>query len=69
MTKRTILIKRYVRSVHVAEISLTSIHEEQIDLADDEYEPFNTLTRKIEQVAQLLDCSEEEAQRIVLSRQ
>ena len=69
MTSRTILIKRFVRTVRVTEVSLTSVHEEQIDVACDEHEPSNVLIRKIEQVAELLGCSEEEAQRIVLHHQ
>ena len=68
MNKRTILIKQF-RSVRITEISLTSVHEEQIDLADDEYEPSNMLIRKIEQVAELLGCTEAEAERIVLDHQ
>lgn len=69
MNKRTILIKRFVRTVRVTEVSLTSVHEEQIDVPCDELEPSNVLIRKIEQVAELLGCSEEEAQRIVLHHQ
>lgn len=67
--KRTILIKRFVRSVKVTEISLTTVHNEQLDVSSDEFEPSNVLIRKIEQVAELLGCSEEEAQRIVLHHQ
>lgn len=69
MNKRTILIKRFVRAVRVTEVSLTSVHEEQIDVPCDELEPSNVLIRKIEQVAELLGCSEEEAQRLVLHHQ
>ena len=69
MNKRTILIKRFVRTVRVTEVSLTSVHEEQIDMPCDELEPSNMLIRKIEQVAELLGCSEEEAQRLVLHHQ
>ena len=69
MASRTVLIKRYVRSVRVTEISLTSIHEEQIDLADDTFEPSNVIQRKVEAVAELLGCTEAEAQRIVLHHQ
>ncbi len=67
--KRTILIKRFVRTVRVTEVSLTSVHEEQIDVPCDELEPSNVLIRKIEQVAELLGCTEAEAQRIVLHHQ
>ena len=68
MTKRTILIKQF-RSVRITEISLTSAHEEQIDLADDTFEPSNVIQRKVEAVAELLGCTEAEAQRIVLHHQ
>ena len=68
MAKRTILIKQF-RSVRITEISLTSVHEEQIDLADDTFEPSNVIQRKVEAVAELLGCTEAEAQRIVLHRQ
>lgn len=67
--KRTILIKRFVRTVRVTEVSLTSVHEEQIDVPCDELEPSNVLIRKVEQVAELLGCTEAEAQRIVLDHQ
>ena len=69
MNKRTILIKRFVRTVKVTEISLTTMHNEQLDVSSDELEPSNVLIRKIEQVAELLGCSEEEAQRLVLHHQ
>lgn len=69
MNKRTILIKRFVRSVKVTEISLTTVRNEQLDVSSDEFEPSNVLIRKIEQVAELLGCSEEEAQRLVLHHQ
>lgn len=68
MAKRTILIKRF-NSVRITEISLTSVHEEQIDLADDSFEPSNVIQRKVEAVAELLGCTEAEAQRIVLDHQ
>ena len=68
MAKRTILIKQF-RSVRITEISLTSVHEEQIDLADDTFEPSNVIQRKVEAVAELLSCTEAEAQRIVLHHQ
>ena len=66
MTKRTILIKQYRTNIKITEISLTSIHDEQIDLADDEYEPSNVISRKAEAVADVLGCTYEEAERIVL---
>lgn len=69
MASRTVLIKRYVRSVRVTEVSLTSIHEEQIDLADDEHEPTNVIDAKCEQLVDILGCTYEEAERLVLSHQ
>ncbi len=68
MTKRTILIKRFT-SVRITEVSLTSIHDEQIELADDEYEPTAVIGRKAEAIADVLGCTYEEAERIVLGRQ
>lgn len=68
MAKRTTLIKQF-RLVRITEISLTSVHEEQIDLADDTFEPSNVIQRKVEAVAELLGCTEAEAQRIVLHHQ
>lgn len=69
MTKRTILIKRFARTVRVTEVSLTSIRDEQIDLADDEYEPSNVISRKAEAIADVLGCTYEEAERIVLGHE
>ena len=69
MTKRTILIKQYRTTVRVTEISLTSIHDDQIDLADDEYEPSNVISRKAEAIADVLGCTYEEAERIVLGHE
>ena len=69
MATRTVLIKRYVRSVRVTEVSLTSIHEEQIDLSDDEYEPTNVIDAKCNQLVDILGCTYEEAERLVLSHQ
>ena len=69
MTKRTILIKRFTRTVRVTEVSLTSIRDEQIDLADDEYEPTVVIGRKAEAIADVLGCTYEEAERIVLGHE
>ena len=69
MTKRTILIKRFTRTVRVTEVSLTSIHDDQIDLADGEYEPSNVIGRKAEAIADVLGCTYEEAERIVLGHE
>ena len=68
MTKRTILIKQF-RSVRITEISLTSTHNEQIDLADDTFEPSNVIDAKCEAIADILGCSYEEAERIVLGHE
>ena len=66
MTKRTILIKRHVRTTRITEVSLTSAYNEQIELADDEFEPTNVIDRKAKAVADVLGCTYEEAERIVL---
>jgi len=63
-----LLIKRQ-RIERVELVSLTSIIEEQIDVLDDAHEPFNELTRRIELLAELLNCSEEEAEHLLLSYQ
>lgn len=69
MATRTVLIKCYVRSVRVTEVSLTSLFEEQTDLADDEHEPTNVIDRKCDQLVDILGCTYEEAERLVLSHQ
>lgn len=66
MTKRAILIKRQAR---IIEVSLTSILEEQIDVPSTEFEPTNVIDAKCEAIADILGCSYEEAERIVLARQ
>lgn len=63
-----LLIKRQ-RIERIEFVSLTSIIEEQIDVSDDTHEPFNELTRRIELLAELLNCSEEEAEHLLLSYQ
>lgn len=63
-----LLIKRQ-RIERIELVSLTSIIEEQIDVLDDTHEPFNELTRRIELLAELLNCSEEEAEHLLLSYQ
>lgn len=64
----SLLIKRQ-RIERIELVSLTSIIEEQIDVLDDAHEPFNELTRRIELLAELLNCSEEEAEHLLLSYQ
>lgn len=63
-----LLIKRQ-RIERIEFVSLTSIAEEQIDMLDDAHEPFNELTRRIELLAELLNCSEEEAEHLLFSYQ
>lgn len=63
-----LLIKRQ-RIERIELVSLTSIIEEQIDVLDDTHEPFNELTRRIELLAELLNCSEEEAEHLLSSYQ
>lgn len=63
MPKRTILIKQYHSPwQRVSEVSI-----EPLDLADDELEPTNIIDRKTEAVADLLGCTYEEAERIILN--
>lgn len=49
-------------------VSLTSFMEENIDVADNELEPYNVIAKKVALVQEALDCPEEEAERIVLNR-
>ena len=56
-------------SVRVIEISLTDWHGEQQDVVDYESDPLLQYIRAIEELAVLLDCSEEEAERYLLSKQ
>ena len=56
-------------SVRIIEISLTDWLGEQQDVVDYESDPLLQYIRAIEELAELLDCSEEEAERYLLSRQ
>lgn len=56
-------------SVRITEISLTDWHGEQQDVVDSESDPLLQYIRAIEELAVLLDCSEEEAERYFLSKQ
>ena len=49
-------------------VSLTSFMEENINVPDSEFEPSNVIARKVALIQEALDCSEEEAERIVLNR-
>lgn len=66
MSRYTVTIKRQVR---ITEVSLTSLLEEQIDVPSTEFEPTNVIDAKCEAIADILGCSYEEAERIVLARQ
>ena len=59
---------RQKRIVYDDGISLTSFDGETRDLVDDESDPEAVLIRKIEGLAQLLGCSEQHAQRLILER-
>lgn len=49
-------------------MSLTSVIEQQIDIADDTHDPYQVIVRYTEQIALELNISEEEAQRLLLRR-
>lgn len=69
MATRNTLIKRQrfaTIQVRITEVSLTSVMEQQIDLADDTFEPSNVIERKAKHLAELLDISYEEAERLVI---
>ena len=68
MASRIVLIKRYTQ-VKVTEVSLTSPKGEQHDVADEDLDPFNAMSAKIEALSDILDCSLEEAERFLLDRQ
>ena len=59
---------RQKRIVYDRTISLTSFEGETRDIVDDESDPETLLIRKIEGLAELLGCSEQHAQRLILSR-
>lgn len=64
MVKRTVHIK-YQKTEFT---SLTSIFDDNldVDIADETHEPFNSLQVKISLLQEVLDCTEEEAERIAL---
>ena len=59
---------RQKRIVYDDSISLTSFDGEVRDIVDDDNDPEAVLIRKIEGLAQLLGCSEQHAQRLILER-
>ena len=58
---------RQKRIVYEDAISLTSFDGETRDIVDDN-DPEAVLIRKVEGLAQLLGCSEQHAQRLILER-
>ena len=59
---------RQKRIVYDDCVSITSFDGETRDLVDDESDPETLLIRKVEGLAQLLGCSEQHAQRLILER-
>ena len=59
---------RQKRIVYDDCISITSFDGETRDIVDDESDPEAVLIRKVEGLAQLLGCSEQHAQRLILER-
>lgn len=57
-----------VRNNKIEFVSLTTIHEEQRDMPCYKSDPLKQYIRKIERLAKVLDCTEEEAERIILER-
>ena len=69
MASRETFIKQLrITNVQITLVSMTTVMEEQIDIVDEESDPYNVVQRKIGRVMELLDCSEEEAERLVLSK-
>lgn len=59
---------RQKRVIYDRSVSLTSFEGETRDIADESADPEAVLIRKIEGLAELLGCSEQHAQRLILSR-
>jgi len=57
-----------VRKESVEFMSLTTIHDEQRDVPCYKSDPLRQYIRKVERLARMLDCSEEEAEAIILER-
>lgn len=69
MASRETYIKQLrITNVQITLVSMTSVVEEQIDIVDEEGDPYHVVQRKIGRVMELLDCSEEEAERLVLNK-
>ena len=56
-------------TARITEVSLTDWVGEQQDVVDYESDPLMRYIRAIEELAMLLDCTEEEAERYLLSNQ
>lgn len=56
------------RKESVEFMSLTTIHEEQRDVPCYKSDPLQQYIRKIERLARMLGCTEEEAEAIILER-
>ena len=52
----------------VMTVSLTSVMEQQIDVADDTHDPYQVIVRRTEQIAFELHISEEKAEQLLLRR-
>ena len=59
---------RQKRIVYDESVSITTFEGEQRDIVDESSNPETLLIRKIEGLAALLRCSEEEAQRLIFER-
>ena len=65
----TVHIKRQIRrEVRVVTFSMTSVLEEQIDIVDVEADPYQVLLKRIELVKEMLECDDEEAERVALNK-
>lgn len=70
---KTITIKRqlahtFTRTRRIEVVSLTDHYDEQRDVPDHSTDPYVMLRRKTKGLAELLNCSEEEAERLILQR-
>lgn len=73
MTMHRITIKQQlnrtiVRKESVEFVSLTTVQEEQRDVPCYKSDPLKQYIRKVERLARMLDCTEEEAEAIILER-
>lgn len=56
------------RVIHARSVTIDSLTFEPVDTIDESSNPEAVLIRKIEALAELLDCSEAEAQRLIFKR-